>query len=78
MGFEFFDPEDDLRITVGNLPHWFQPGVSCFVTFRTHDSLPAEVFQLWSRRREDWLQKHGIDTRTSAWSAELNGLPAAQ
>jgi type I restriction enzyme R subunit len=78
MSFEFFDPEMDLRITVGNLPHWFQPGVTYFITFRTDDSLPADVFELWCRRREDWLQRHGIDTRTSAWSAKIRTLPIAQ
>ena len=68
----------DLLITVGNLPHWFQPGVTYFITFRTDDSMPADVLELWCRRREDWLQRHGIDTRTSKWLDKLHALPTAQ
>ena len=68
----------DLQITVGNLPHWFQPGVTYFITFHTDDSLPADVFELWCRRREDWLQRHGIDTHTSKWLVKLRALPTAQ
>ncbi len=61
MTFEFYDPAMDVRVTAGNLPHWFQPGVTYFITFRTADSLPAEVVELWLRRRNDWLERHGID-----------------
>ena len=43
MLFQLFDRDEDLRITAGNLPHWYQPGVTYFVTFRTADSLPTEV-----------------------------------
>jgi len=31
MPFELFDPDGDLTIRQGNLPHWFQPGVTYFV-----------------------------------------------
>jgi putative transposase len=78
MGFELFDPEMDLRITVGNLPHWYQPGVTYFITFRTNDSLPAAVLDLWCRRRDDWLRRHGIDTGTSKWLHGLRSLPIKQ
>jgi REP element-mobilizing transposase RayT len=66
MSFEFYDPAMDVRITAGNLPHWFQPGVTYFITFRTADSLPVKVVQLWLRRRDDWLQRHGIEACTVA------------
>lgn len=90
MAFEFYDPEMDVRITSGNLPHWFQPGVTYFITFRTADSLPAEVVELWLRRRNDWLQRHGIEPskvvgtlrvpnpKTREWATQLHNLPAAQ
>ena len=78
MSFEFFDPVGEVRITVGNLPHWYQPGVTYFVTFRTDDSLPPEVAQLWYRRRDDWLQRHGIDPRAAHRSALFRRMPAAQ
>ncbi len=46
MPFELFDPQGDLQITAGHLPHWYQPGVTYFITFRTDDSLPIEVAEL--------------------------------
>jgi len=90
MTFEFYDPAMDVRITAGNLPHWFQPGVTYFITFRTADSLPAEVIELWLRRRNDWLQRHGIEpnkvidtwrvptTKRPGWAAQLQDLPVEQ
>jgi REP element-mobilizing transposase RayT len=78
MDFEFFDPAGELRITVGNLPHWFQPGVTYFVTFRTDDSLPAEVARLWYARRDEWLQRHGVSPRGANRSALVRRLPTAQ
>ena len=78
VGFEFFDPAGELRVTLGNLPHWFQPEVTYFVTFRTDDSLPAETARLWYARRGDWLQRHGIDPGAAGRSALLRRLPSAQ
>ena len=51
--FELFDPQGDLRITASNLPHWYQPAVTYFVTWRIEDSSPQEVADLWYRRRND-------------------------
>ena len=73
--FELFDRDGDLRITEGNLPHWYQPGVTYFVTFRTEDSLPKEVADLWYRRRDDWLRGHGISSKTPEWKALFLQLP---
>jgi REP element-mobilizing transposase RayT len=73
--FELFDPKGELRITAGNLPHWFQPGATYFVTFRTADSIPKAVSDLWHRRRRDWLQRHGIPPANPAWRSELDRLP---
>jgi REP element-mobilizing transposase RayT len=73
--FELFDPKGDVRITAGNLPHWYQPGVTYFVTFRTEDSLPAAVSDLWHRRRRDWLLRHGIDPKQPSWQRQLQRLP---
>jgi type I restriction enzyme R subunit len=78
MEFEFFDPEGELRVTGGNLPHWFQPGVTYFVTFRTEDSIPAEVADLWYRRREEWLRSHGVTTADPKWQNALAKLPKKQ
>ena len=78
MSFELFDPGGEMRITVGNLPHWFQPGVTYFITFRTDESLPAKAARLWHVRRDDWLRRHGIDPRGSDGSSLFRELPPAQ
>jgi type I restriction enzyme R subunit len=75
MPFELFDPDGDLRITVGNLPHWYQPGATYFITFRTADSLPQEVINLWYRRRNDWLLRQKINPHAKNWPAALRCLP---
>jgi hypothetical protein len=31
--FEFFDPRQEFVVRHGNLPHWFQPGVTYFEQF---------------------------------------------
>ena len=74
MPFELFDPDGDLRITAGNLPHWYQPGVTYFITFRTVDSLPKEVAELWHRRRNDWLLRQKINPHATNWPAALRCL----
>ncbi|MGA2069406.1 MAG: hypothetical protein ABSG86_30930 [Thermoguttaceae bacterium] len=71
MPFELFDAASDLRVTEGNLPHWFQPGVTYFITWRTDDSIPRDALGLWLRR-------HGIDPGERGWSARLGELPEGQ
>ena len=40
--FNLFDPNSDFQIISGsNLPHWFQPQATYFITFRTADSLTS-------------------------------------
>jgi len=76
MHWELFDPNEEVRITAGRLPHWFQPGRLYFITFRTDDSLPASVARLWRQRRDDWLRRQGIDPRSADWASRLASLPA--
>ena len=78
MVFELFDADMDLRITEGRLPHWFQPGVTYFITWRCDDSIPRDVLALWLRRRDDWLRRHGIDPGQTRWKAALDQLPNRQ
>jgi putative transposase len=78
MTFELFDPAMDLRVTEGKLPHWYQPGVTYFITWRTDDSIPRDVLDLWVRRRDDWLKRHGINPAEPRWSRYLDKLPDAQ
>ncbi|WP_395736005.1 transposase [Prosthecobacter sp.] len=45
-------------ITQQTLPHWVQPGVSYFFTFRLADSVPQELLKQWVRQRAVWLENH--------------------
>jgi len=73
--FELFDPKADFRINAGtNLPHWYQPGVSYFVTFRTEDSIPPEVSRRWHAERASWLLRHGISIGDKNWKELLDTL----
>jgi REP element-mobilizing transposase RayT len=72
--FELFDPQVDYEVGTNKLPHWYQPGVTYFITFRTTDSLPRSVSELWYRKRNDWLARHGIDWRQEDWPRGLEQL----
>ena len=76
--FELFDPNGEVQISAGNLPHWYQPGVTYFITFRTDDSMPKEVADLWHQRRAEWLRRHKVDPASPNWTSQLQGLPLAQ
>lgn len=74
--FELFDPKADFCIREGsNLPHWHQAGVSYFVTFRTEDSIPADVSRRWHADRADWLQRHAIVPNDPHWQDRFQELP---
>ena len=77
MTFELFDPDQPVDITYRRLPHWYQPGVTYFITFRTIDSMPAEVLDRWYAERKEWLQQHRIDPAIEDWQIAFRGLPAA-
>lgn len=47
-----------VEITQQTLPHWVQPGVSYFFTFRMADSVPQELLKEWGRQRAAWLEHH--------------------
>ena len=55
----YFDPAEGIDQTQRYLPHWFQPNVAMFVTFRTADSLPKEVVRRWHDEQRAWLCEHG-------------------
>jgi REP element-mobilizing transposase RayT len=77
MHYEFFDPHGELTIYYRRLPHWDQPGVMCFVTWRTVDSIPVEVLRRWQVERAVWLRCHGIDPLAANWRDELRAQPVA-
>jgi putative transposase len=73
--FELFDPKQDFVVRHGNLPHWYQPGVTYFVTFRTADSVPQGLLNQWHDAQERWLREHGIDPAHTDWRKHLRGKP---
>lgn len=54
--FQAYDPNAELSIDSRCLPHWFQPGVAVFITFRTFDSMPQHVVQEWHEELKNWLR----------------------
>jgi putative transposase len=72
--FELFDPTQEYVVRHGSLPHWNQPGVTYFVTFRTADSVPQSLLRSWHRRRDEWLRRHGVDS-TGDWKEQLISRP---
>ena len=71
---ELFDPQAELGISEHLRPHWSQAGAIVFVTFRTADSIPAEVLQRWEAEKTDWLKRKGLP-HDQHWSRILTTLP---
>ena len=60
MTFQSFDPYGETTISARHLPHWQQPGVTYFLTFRLGDSVPQDKLKGWAEERVIWLQVHGM------------------
>jgi hypothetical protein len=75
--FRFFQPDIPVTITYRNLPHWEQPDVCYFLTFRTADSLPAHILAEYKNQRILWLEARGIDAASSDWHQHLETLSDA-
>jgi REP element-mobilizing transposase RayT len=73
--FRFFDPGGEVAITARRLPHWAQAGTLCFLTWRTWDSIPADVLDEWFRERATWLASHGINPADPTWGEQVRRLP---
>ena len=58
LPFVEFDPNNEIIIKEGNLPHWTQENVWYFITFRLADSIPSEMVDQLKHEREIWLSKH--------------------
>lgn len=56
-----FDPHGEVSVHTRNLPHWRQPGVTYFSTFRQTDSIPQEVWEEMQTEAKYWRQKLGAD-----------------
>jgi len=77
LPFELFDPEAEVAVSERQLPHWFQPGVITFVTFRTADSIPNEVLLRWYEELRDWLKQNGVVTNPDNPIPTVESLPPA-
>jgi putative transposase len=76
--FELFDRNQEFNVRQGTLPHWYQPGVTYFVTFRTEDSVPQPLIRAWHSRRDDWLREHHINPLDTDWRGQLHADPALE
>ena len=74
LDFRFFDTRETLSVVERKLPHWFQAGVICFLTFRAYDSMPKAVVKTFLQERNDWLMRHGIDSKLTDWKSHLDQL----
>ncbi len=73
----YFDPDAGLEQSQRSLPHWFQPNVATFITFRTADSMPKEVVRRWTEESIAWLQARGISPILGGQLPEPDKLPSA-
>ncbi|MHC4880072.1 MAG: transposase [Planctomycetota bacterium] len=76
--FQPFDRSADFEVTARNLPHWYQPGATTFITFRTADSLPKKVLDLWHRELLDWLERRQLPTSLAYGLDELEKIEPTQ
>lgn len=75
MAFRFFNPANKTSVTHGHLPHWDQEGATYFITWRTADSIPKNVWLRWRSERDAWLLDHHIDPAAKDWRRLVEGLP---
>ena len=58
MILQSFSPGGEKRGTANRLPHWEQDGCTYFVTFRTADSIPAELSAAFEKELNAWLDRY--------------------
>ena len=73
--FGLFVPAAEVLIETRCLPHWYQPGVATFVTFRTADSMPREKVEVWTRELRVWLAEHDIVLEPGEPLPSVTSLP---
>ena len=69
-----FDPALPVKIIDRRLPHWSQAGAITFITWRTADSIPADVLRTWLAQRDAFLREHQIDPRLPTWRLAIERL----
>jgi type I restriction enzyme R subunit len=73
-----FDRRAEVAVFRRELPHWSQPGTVAFITWRTDDSIPADVLRQWRADRLAWLSQHGIDGLAGDWRLGFERLAEAE
>ncbi len=73
--FGLFDRAQETEITLGDLPHWFQPNVAVFITFRTIDSLPISAVKRMDAELRDWLTQKGHQVNSDTMLPDWKDLP---
>jgi REP element-mobilizing transposase RayT len=71
VNFYSFDKDAEIDISNRSFPHWFQPGVAIFVTFRTADSVPKDSLLLMRRKFDDWLLRQSLPIFATEWFFDL-------
>ena len=74
----FFRREEKFEVIQRRLPHWTQAGTLSFLTFRTHDSMPASVMANWIESRNRILETFGIDATDGNWLIAMSKLPSQE
>ena len=75
--FQFFNPAAKVTISHRHLPHWDQAGATYFITWRTTDSIPREIWLRWREERDVWLLAHDINPASKDWRFDLEMLDEA-
>ena len=73
--FGVFDRQTHTDQHLRKLPHWFQPGVAMFITFRTKDSMPKAVVKTWRDEILQWMLKEGLAQPGLEISDQWDELP---
>lgn len=58
MPWVAFDWDSVTGVRRHHLPHVTQPGAVYFITFRLHDSIPADRIAYWKKQFDRWLQSN--------------------
>jgi REP element-mobilizing transposase RayT len=75
--FGVFDKDGEVAESERYLPHWFQPGVVVFVTFRTEDSMPRSVVAQWQEEQRRWLRDQGVEDYLEGPLPDVESLPGS-
>jgi putative transposase len=75
-----FDKKSEFFFHDRHHPHWSQDGAIVFITFRTKDSIPADVIKRWNIEKNEWIDRKSrslqCDLRHGQmWHDLLNQLP---